>query len=127
MKCGKCGAETSINFGDAKKILCENCDGGGDEQFPLANARKSHPETGNQAPGLAILFYVLAGLSFLGGLILAAQFMPGDPGPGYSWEPEAYLLSLVWFTAGFVQAALFAAIGRGLAYLHEIARNTAKR
>ena len=69
---------------------------------------------------------MLAVLSLIGGIILANAFWPGDPGYGHEWKSEAYMLSIIWFMAGVIEAALFAAIGQGLAYLHRIVENTSK-
>lgn len=83
------------------------------------------PTSGN-APVVSVMFFVLAALSILGAIILASEFWPGDPGNGYEWKAEAYTLSIAWLTLGVVEAAVFAAIGQGLSYLHKIVINTSK-
>ena len=80
----------------------------------------------DRTPVLPILFYILASLSLLGGILLSSEFWPGDPGYGREWKTEAYTLSIIWFTVGLVEAALYAAIGQGLSYLHKIVKNTSK-
>jgi hypothetical protein len=77
-----------------------------------------------KAPALSVAFFILSALSFLGGIVLAAQFWPGDPGYRHEWEAEAYTISIAWFMVGVIEAALFAAIGQGLSYLHRIVENT---
>jgi hypothetical protein len=78
------------------------------------------------APVLSVVFFVLSGLSFLGGVVLSAQFWPDAPGYRYEGKAEAYTLSIIWFMVGVIEAALFAAIGQGLSYLHRIVENTSK-
>jgi len=77
-------------------------------------------------PVLSTVFFILAALSFLGGIILTDVFWPGDPGYGSEWKNEAYTLSIMWFTVGVIETALFAAIGQGLSYLHRIMENTSR-
>lgn len=77
------------------------------------------------SPPLTILFYVLAGLSLLGGIILCGQLWPDNPGYRNGRETIAYLPSITWLTVGVVEFALFTAIGQGLFYLRQIASNTA--
>lgn len=74
---------------------------------------------------LSLLFFFLAGLSLLGGLILCALLWPGNPG-GDEWSTLAYIPAITSFTIGLVQFALFAAFGQGLHYLSQIALNTKK-
>ncbi|AMJ86158.1 MULTISPECIES: hypothetical protein [Alteromonas] len=77
------------------------------------------------SPPLTILFYVLAGLSLLGGIILCSQLWPDNLGYRDKWETIAYLPSITWLTIGIVEFALFTAIGQGLHYLRQIALNSA--
>ena len=79
-----------------------------------------------KTPMLSTIFFILAALSFLGGIILTIVFWPGDPGYGREWKNEAYTLSIVWFTVSVIETALFAAIGQGLSYLHRIMENTSR-
>jgi len=78
----------------------------------------------SDTPLLIVLFFVLAGLSLLGGLTLCSQLWPGDPGYGNEWKTFAYIPSFTWLTVGIVQFALFTAIGQGLLYLKQIVINT---
>ena len=78
----------------------------------------------NTTPPLIVLFYVLAGLSLLGGVILCAKLWPGDPGYGSEWKIIAYTPSFTWLTVGIVEFAFFTAIGQALTYLKQIATNT---
>jgi len=87
----------------------------------ISMAPKIHIE---KKPVLSTVFFILAALSLLGGIILTAVFWPGDPGYGREWKNEAYTLSIMWFTVGVIETALFAAIGQGLSYLHRIMENT---
>jgi hypothetical protein len=105
------------------------------QEKPLSNSPETEgnevsyikdEQTVHVTPGLTVIFYILAVLSFIGGIILANEFRPGDPGHGYVLKPEAYMLSIIWFTVGVIEAALFAAIGQGLSYLHRIVENTSK-
>jgi hypothetical protein len=80
-----------------------------------------------KVPVLSNVFFVFAVLSFIGGIVLSAVFLPGAPGYGREWKSEAYVLSILFFMAGVIEAALFAAIGQGLSYLHRLVENTSKR
>lgn len=101
----------------------------------FADESESAPRTGNSVssasgnsrehPPLTVLFFVLAGLSLLGGLVLCGQLWPGDPGYGRVWKTIVYIPSITWLTVGVVQFALFTAIGQGLSYLRQIVSNTA--
>lgn len=77
-------------------------------------------------PVLSVVFYILAMLSMIGGFVMSAKFMPGEPPYGREWTLPAYLPSIIWFVSGVIQAALYTAIGKGLHYLHEIAHNAKK-
>jgi hypothetical protein len=98
-----------------------------DEDKQSFNSTGKTSRTFDHTPALSIFFFVIAALNFLGGIILAAEFWPGDPGYGREWETEAYTFSIVWFMVGALQAALFAAIGQGLSFLHQIVKNTAHK
>ena len=78
-------------------------------------------------PPLTVLFYILAGLSLLGGLLFCVELWPGDAGYGHAWKTIAYVPSITWLTVGVVQFALFTAIGQGLTYLRQIVANTSSR
>lgn len=71
-----------------------------------------------------MIFYILSALCFVGGAFLSFRLLPGDPEYGYEWKTIAYLSSIIAFVSGFVQAALFSAIGKGVYYLDKIAKNT---
>lgn len=75
-------------------------------------------------PLISKIFFILAALCFLGGIVLSIGFLPGEPEYGYEWKTVAYMSSIVSFVAGFVQAAFLTAIGQGLHYLHRISENT---
>jgi hypothetical protein len=75
-------------------------------------------------PLISLIFFVLAALCFLGGIVLSFNLSPGKPDYGYEWKTAAYIPSIISFVAGFVQTAFLAAIGQGLYYLHRIAENT---
>ena len=75
---------------------------------------------------LSLVFFLLAGLSLLGGIVLCSQLWPGDPGYGKEWKTLAYIPAITWLTAGIVQLSLFAAFGQGLHYLKQIVSNTRK-
>lgn len=79
---------------------------------------------GGETSGLVMVFYILSGLSLIGGIILGAKFWPGDPGYGKEWKSIAYTWSIVWIMAGIIEAALFAAIGKALSLLQQIVKNT---
>lgn len=72
-----------------------------------------------EVPGLAQLFFAFAVLSLIGGIVLSVAYWPS--GPGFK---EAYLLSIIWLTAGLIEAAGFAAIGQVLVELRRIEVNT---
>jgi hypothetical protein len=91
-----------------------------------ASAKSTNVGGGSGTPALVVVFYILSGLSLLGGIILASEFWPGDPGYGREWNSVAYAWSIVWLTVGLVEAALFAAIGKGLSLLQQIVKNTEK-
>lgn len=60
-----------------------------------------------------MIFLVLIFLSMVGGSICAIFLMQ-----------QSVMLAVIWFLAGLIQAAFFAAIASGLNYLSEIAANT---
>lgn len=78
------------------------------------------------APGLTVVFYILAALFIPGGFFLSCELLPGEPPRGQEWTIHAYVPAIATFVGCCVQAAIFAAIGKGLHYLHEIAGNTRK-
>ena len=80
----------------------------------------------SESSKLSVIFYVFAVLSLIGGIALAAEFMPGDPGEGCSWKMIAYSPSITAFTIGFLQASILTAIGQVLTYLKKIEYNTQK-
>jgi hypothetical protein len=81
----------------------------------------------NQEPSrTAIVFYIISVLSLVGGIMLAIESLPGDPGEGRYWKPIAYQPSIIMFTVGFVQASLFTAVAKILTYLKNIEFNTRK-
>lgn len=90
------------------------------------NTPLNRPETRDSTPTLTVMFYILAVLSFIGGIILAVALWPSDPGYGRELGAEAYMPSIIWFMVGVIETALFAAIGQGLSYLHRIVENTSK-
>lgn len=67
-------------------------------------------------PFITTLFFILSGLSSLGGIILCSELWSEDP-----------VYGMVALALGFVQAALFAAVGYGLLYLKQIVSNTDQR
>jgi len=75
-------------------------------------------------PTLSVFFFLLAGLSLIGGLILCGLLWPGDAGVGMQWKMSAYIPALTSFMFGVVQFGIFTAVGQGLAYLRKIAINT---
>jgi hypothetical protein len=75
----------------------------------------------------AIVFYIISILSLIGGIMLAYESLPGDPGEGRYWKPIAYQPSIIMFTIGFVQASLFTAVAKILTYLKGIEFNTRKK
>lgn len=68
-------------------------------------------------------FYALALLCVIGALILSYIFLPGEPPRGTQWKAAAYSMSIIYLIAGFIQAALFVAIGLALSYLRMISQN----
>lgn len=87
----------------------------------------THTTKASGAPVLSIVFYILAGLSVLGAIVLAIFFHPGEPDYGYKWKAHMYVPMIVALTAGIMQAALLAAIGSALRYLQLIVQNTKPR
>lgn len=73
---------------------------------------------------LSVLFYVVAFVSLLGGIILGAKLWPESMGYGKAPSTVSYVYSWVWFTAGVVQFSIFISIGKTLAYLKQIVANT---
>lgn len=73
---------------------------------------------------LSVLFYVLAFVSFVCGLILGAKLWPESEGYEKNLSTLDYVYSWVWFTVGVVQFSIFIAIGKALAYLKQIVANT---
>lgn len=66
-----------------------------------------------ELPAVVMIFLVLIFLSMVGGSICAIFLMQ-----------QSVMLAVIWFLAGLIQAAFFAAIASGLNYLSEIAANT---
>lgn len=141
MKCDCCGRATPINYGSTVAVLCgacmasekgktvlrDECAEVADDFRPIATDAKEDLSPSSRAvdePGLTVLFYILSGLSFLGGVILASKFWPGDSGYGRELESVAYAWSIVWLSVGILEAAIFAAIGKALSLLQQIAKNT---
>lgn len=91
------------------------------DQQQIVSRREHITDTAN----LVMLFYVLSGLSLLGGVVLAAQFWPSDLGYSKELKSVAYTWSIVWLIAGITQAAIFAAIAKILSLLQQIADNKA--
>jgi hypothetical protein len=91
---------------------------------PTADHNVLYPNPSPAVPGLARLFFVFAVLSLIGGIVLSAAYWPGEPGFMHMWKKEAYLLSIIWLTAGLIEAAGFAAIGQVLVELRRIEINT---
>ena len=71
------------------------------------------------SPFLTTVFYVLAALGFLGGIIMCVIFWP-DSSDIKILKLFAYSPSIAWLTAGIIEAAIFSAIGLGLRYLKAI-------
>lgn len=90
------------------------------------NSADERKESANSTPSITLLFYALAWISLVGGIVLCGSLWPGDPGRGMQWNTVAYMPSLMAFAAGVVQFAIYVAIGEGLAYLRAIMLNTAK-
>ena len=67
-------------------------------------------------PPITIIFLVLAGGAFFAGMILCINYWPANQ----YIEPR---FSIICFVGGFIEAALFAAIGMGLFYLRNIAES----
>ena len=80
-----------------------------------------------KTPTLTYVFYILAALCLVGGIIIAYNLHPGDPGYGYDWKIPAYIPLITAFTAGFIQATLFTTAGKIIDYLDIIANNTAPK
>jgi hypothetical protein len=90
----------------------------------LKTTDKYPPLSKDKYPPLSNLFFVLAGLSLIGGFTMCIEFWPGDAEYGNQLTGIAYTYSIVSVTVGVVQFALFTAIGEGLFYLKEIVTNT---
>lgn len=133
MSCSICGSANNIQCKFDQTELCADCvdtkegkallERSGSQSNRLDDSTIK-PAIDTQSFTLTSLFYILAGLSLFGGVILCGLLWPGDPGFGNEWRTTAYIPAVTWLTAGIVQFALFTAIGRGLFYLAEIARNT---
>ena len=91
----------------------------------ISESQKLNPQSGTASinkdaeeystPPLSIFFFILSILSMVGGVILAIVYSRGDN------------MSIVWIAGGFLEGAIFAAIGQGLSYLNQIAINTAPK
>lgn len=95
-----------------------------DQLDPSVN--ENHVVNGKDLPALVVVFYILAGLSLLMGVILLSSLWPES----YRYDQDVsiyeYIPSLTWFSAGIIEFALFSAFGQGLLYLKRIAENTEK-
>ena len=73
-----------------------------------------------EAPVMSGIFWIIAVLQMVCGVVLCAQLWPGEPEAGYHWKAITYVPSLTWLTAGFISGFLFIAIGQALLYLRDI-------
>lgn len=99
----------------------------GREELAGAGVSSNKKSLRISTPALSKFFFMLAALSFIGGMILCAEFWPGELGYGDEWASKAYIMSITWLMLGVLEGALFAAIGQGLAYLNQITINTAEK
>jgi len=123
-QCKECGNQVGLlglTNGVCKECLGNSGDSRDAERISTVSGA---PVAIGNPPALSKVFFILAALSFLGGILLTVQYWPGDPGYGREWKNEAYTLSIMWFTAGVIETAVFSAIGQGLLYLHKIVENT---
>lgn len=70
----------------------------------------------------------LSVLSFVAGIVLSIAFLPSYSDLIYARERNTapYAWSVIWMTAGIVEAAIFVAIARIISLLEKIAKNTEK-
>ena len=134
--CLKCGYPRSEPTGDPDEA-CPSC---GAIYAKVEAASKYGPKPGRVSPirqttplknenelpipGLSYVFFALAVLALLGGIVLFFGFLPDEPPDGYDWKAAAYIPSLAWLVAGIFESAVLAAIGLSLAYLRGIYMNT---
>jgi len=116
-KCEQCGVEMLWD-----DTLCDEC--AGVEVIPKTNVSKSEIADANVGKSpfsmISMVFFWLAFISFLAGVILCIEFWPIDPGFGRQWKKSVYIPSVIWLVVGFVQACFFVATGMVLHYLRKI-------
>ena len=128
MRCLKCGHPRAEPTGTPDEA-CPNC---GAIYAKVAAARdsgrpisarvptKKHPvQNPSSVPLLSKVFYVLAVLGFVGGILLCVELWPYAP-VGRELKSIAYMPSITWLTVGIIQCAMFSAIGLALTYLRGI-------
>lgn len=74
------------------------------------------------SPIVVQLLYLLSLVSLVGGIAMAADSWPNDPGYGYA--SLSYFRPIAWATAGLAQCALLAAFATAITFLSKIEFNT---
>lgn len=122
-ECLKCGT-INKNFVNNKNSECPNC-GAIYSKVPAALRRikknrlvKINKEL--ETPLISKIFYIIAFLELLDGIILCVEFWPGDPGNDKEWKSITYTPALTWLMAGIIECAMLFSIGVGLKYLRAI-------
>ena len=112
----KCNEISSIvrNINDKLNIKEDNTDESIAETSMVVSNNSSIKEI--PSPGISVIFYILSVLSFIGGIVLFFNMR----------NYYGFSIGLIGFISGVVEAALFAAIGKGLVYLNQIAINTSR-
>jgi len=113
-QCGNCGTNleqveiTQCDSGESERVIKkEHLNKENDPWFAnvnesiSGNLNRSINNSGSikgDTPPLILLFFILAWLSLLGGLVLCGQLWPDDPGYGKEWKILAYIPSFTWLT-----------------------------
>ena len=124
-KCLKCGFERVADDG----LPGESCPQCGAVYAKVAAAKtgsrpkvktrtkNSKPAQKPSAPVLALVFYLLGVLGFVGGLIICVDMA----------QAGLKIPAFIWFSVGVIECALMSAIGLALTYLRGIYLNTSYR
>ena len=123
-KCPDCGAINSSH-----NDYCQKCSASikdGSTNYINSGTGSSYSRLYRFTPQSKLPFYLylFSGLSIIGGIILAILSWPKESiysAYGTYNEISAYFLSILWFSAGIIESVVFAALGRTLSIVMDIA------
>lgn len=137
----KCSKEIASIKGNTQKVVCSKCDNYimsfhseckyCKEPTPLGKLQEEKERLkselklldNTEVTFLTIVLYFLSGISLLCGLVFSIKLLPSDAIIDLVGS-KAYISSIASLSAGVIQSAVFAAIGKILVYLNKIVHNT---